>query len=57
MGGIKVTVAKDLRDAREYLDQGKMPMSGYFNRKMCGVLYQSIGWWIYICAFLFDNRV
>ena len=43
MGGIKITVAKDMRGARDSLDQGKSPMSKEVNRKMCEILYQSIG--------------
>ena len=43
MGGVKITVAKDMRDARDSLDQGKSPMSKEVNRKMCEILYQSIG--------------
>ena len=49
-------VAKDMRDTIYSLDQGKMDMSKEVNRKMCEILYQSIGWWIYICACLFGNR-
>ena len=43
IGGIKITVAKDMRDARESLYQDKIPMSKEVNRKMCEMLYQSIG--------------
>ena len=42
-GWDKITVAKDMRDARDSLDQGKSPMSKEVNRKMCEILYQSIG--------------
>ena len=27
IGAIKITVAKEMRSTRDYLDQGKMPMS------------------------------
>ena len=43
MGEIKIMVAKEMRDARDSLDQGKIPMSKEVNRKMCEILYQSIG--------------
>ena len=57
MGGIKITVAKEMRDARDSYDQGKRPISKYVNREKCGILYQIIGRSIYICACLFDNIV
>ena len=43
MGRIKITSKKEMRDAKDYLDQGKNPMSKEFNRKMFEILYQSIG--------------
>ena len=43
MGGIKITVAKEMGDARDFLYQGKRPMSKEVNIKMCDILHQSIG--------------
>ena len=57
MGGIKITVAMEMRDAKDSLYQGKRPMSKEVSTKMCDILYQSIGEWIYICAWIFDNIV
>ena len=43
MGRIKITVAKKMRDARDYFYQGKRLMSKEVNRKVFDILYQIIG--------------